>query len=351
MKLAIFKVNQLGDNLVFLPVVQSLRRSFPDWKLFLFTSPVAAELFDDDVPRAEMLVLPTRDFNRAWKTPRTLLKLVSRSWRECFDASLLGHDQGNVAHLLARLAGGKVRAGVHPEFIKVPGSLTRTVTFDPGLPMAQVSWELARALVEQVGGGTPWAPAPPAPILDHLAGGAVPIAGRVVIHCGASLAYQRWFPERYVALANRLSERFEVIWIDQPHTTAADLSARVRRVAPRSLSEFITTLRTASLLVANNSGPMHIASALGCPSIIISGPSNPVWDPFWYPERFMVLRDTSLYCLPCDRSIRPAGSCQNAETPLACLNYWSVEEVERRCDEWMARWSVLAAGQTVQNDR
>jgi ADP-heptose:LPS heptosyltransferase len=44
MNLALFKVNNLGDNIVFLPVVQALRKRFPDWRLMVFTSPAAAEL-------------------------------------------------------------------------------------------------------------------------------------------------------------------------------------------------------------------------------------------------------------------------------------------------------------------
>ena len=39
MNIGIFEVNQLGDNVVFLPVVQALRAKFPDARLFLSTMP------------------------------------------------------------------------------------------------------------------------------------------------------------------------------------------------------------------------------------------------------------------------------------------------------------------------
>ena len=338
MKLAIFKVNQLGDNVVFLPVVQALRRRFPDWKLFVFTSPLAAELFTADLPPEQMLVMPTREFNGAWRHPLSLARLAARARRERFDASLLAHDQGNVAHLLARLAGGKVRVGIRPDFIKVPGGLTDIVALSPELKIAQANWELARTLVQRIGGAE-WAETPPAPDLSHLAGDAAPIDGRVVIHAGASLVYKRWFPERFQALANRLAEKFEVLWIEQPELGSLDLSAAVRRVAPSSLGALVKTLRTAGLFIGNNSGPMNIASALGCPSIIISGPSHPVWDPMWFPERMQILRDDALACLPCDGPIRPVSVCQNAASPLACMARWSVQEVYERSCEWIARWS------------
>lgn len=337
MKLAIFKVNQLGDNVIFLPVVQALRRAYPQWELFLITSPVAAELFAADIPPERMLAMPTREFNGAWKNPRTLLRLIARVRRERVDASLIANDQGNVAHLLAFLGGGRTRVGIRPPFIRMPGGLTDIVALRPDLKIAQANWEIARVLVRRCG-GPEWAESPPAPDLSHLGGSAARVAGRIVIHAGASLAYKRWFPDRFAALAARLAENFEVLWIEQPDTAGAELPPAVQRVTPDSLGAFVRTLRTASLFIGNNSGPMNLASALGCPSVILTGPSNPVWDPMWFPERFLILRDTALPCLPCDGLLRPAGVCRNESAPMACMARWSVEEVHRRCTEWIARW-------------
>ena len=131
MNLAIFKVNQLGDNVVFLPVVQALRARFPEWRLFLLTSPVAVELFTGDLAPDRILVTPTPVFNGAWKRPLELLRLALRLRRERCDASLIANDQGNVAHLLALAAGGKVRVGMRPHFIKMRGGLTEIVSLVP----------------------------------------------------------------------------------------------------------------------------------------------------------------------------------------------------------------------------
>ncbi len=341
MKLAIFKVNQLGDNVVFLPVVQALRKACPRWELFMITSPVAAELFAAAIPPERMLLMPTAEFNGAWKHPGTLLRLIARVRRERVDASLLADDQGNVAHLLAFLGGGRTCVGIRPPFIRVPGGLTEIVPLQPGLKVAQANWEIARALVRRCGGAE-WAETPPAPDLGHLGGSAAPVAGRIVIHAGASLAYKRWFPDRFAALAGRLAENFEVLWIEQPDTAGAELPPSVQRVKPDSLGAFVRTLRTASLFIGNNSAPMNLASALGCPSVILSGPSNPIWDPLWFPDRFLILRDTSLPCLPCDGLLRPAGSCRNEAAPLACMARWSVAEVEARSREWIAKWDGIA---------
>jgi ADP-heptose:LPS heptosyltransferase len=320
-----------------------LRALYPQWQLHLFTSPVAVELFAAHLRPEEMLVMPTRAFNDAWKRPPMLLRLLAQAWRERFDASLLADDQGNVAHFLARWTGGRTRVGIRPEFIKVRGSLTDVVTPLAGLKIAQLNWEIARVLVERLG-GREWPATPPPPDLRHLTGDAQPIAGRIVIHSGASLAYKRWFAERFQALASRLAERFEVIWIEQPETKGLELPPAVRRVSPGSLGEFVRLLRSASLLIGNNSGPMNLAAALGCPSVILSGPSNLVWDPLWHPERCLILRDTSLPCLPCDGPVRPAQVCRNTASPMACMAHWSVEEVHRLSCAWIETrsWTPVA---------
>ena len=54
MNLALFKVNNLGDNIVFLPVVQALRKRFPDWRLMVFTSPAAAAWPDAPAARIRL---------------------------------------------------------------------------------------------------------------------------------------------------------------------------------------------------------------------------------------------------------------------------------------------------------
>ena len=45
MNVVIFKVNELGDSLAFVPVVQALRQLHPDWNITLITSSKGAELY------------------------------------------------------------------------------------------------------------------------------------------------------------------------------------------------------------------------------------------------------------------------------------------------------------------
>jgi ADP-heptose:LPS heptosyltransferase len=209
-------------------------------------------------------------------------------------------------------------------------------SWEEGQPIAEVNWRAAEKLAACFG-GSPWSTTPAAP--NFMASAPAPVSGdTVVLHPGASREYQRWPAERYAALAERLvasGHRVEVIG------SARDLIDLPQQgFVPKALSSFddlVQTLRGARLFICNNSGPMHVASALGVPSLVISGPSSPVWDPIWHQDKIQVLREPSISCQPCDRWNLPANLCQRADAPLACLHYWTVDRVEQRVREQLAK--------------
>ena len=323
MTVLISKVNQLGDNVVFLPVVQGLRAQFPDLRIVVATSPVARNLYTRCVPGAKVVTWPTAAFNGAWKKPWHLLSLAS-AWREFKpDAVLVGDDQGNVAHALAWASGAKCRVGPRIGSIRANGLLTHRVALDLSTHVAHQNWGIARRLAEWLGGSLP--DHPPPPDLSGLVESGSALGTDIVIHPGASRAYKRWPLDRYVQLANRLAGSYRVTWIDQG--AEQGLRSEVTRFKQGELSRFVTLLAGARLFIGNNSGPMNIASALGVPGIIFNGPSTPNWNPAWHAERFQLLTDPTLACQPCDKLTHPVNACQNAAEPMACMNRWSVDAV------------------------
>jgi ADP-heptose:LPS heptosyltransferase len=200
--------------------------------------------------------------------------------------------------------------------------------------MAQWDWEIARALLGALGRDD-WPDIPPAPELGHLCAGGNPKENRITIHAGSKWDYTRWPLERYVGLAGRLARDHEVIWVDRPETHPRTLPPGVTTREAGSLAELVSLLNSSHLFVGNNSGPMHLASALGTPSVILSGPTHPGWDPQWNRERFLVLRQTGLPCQPCDGLPVPAYVCRLPAEPQACLRRWEVDVVEERCRDWL----------------
>ncbi len=340
MNLVIFKFVQLGDNVVFLPVVQTLRARFPAWRITLLTTPQEAALYAAVLPATDVLTCPQLHFNSSWQRPWELAAWWARVRSRRPDACLVSFDQGNAAHLLVRHSGARLRVGARIAHVRIGGSLTHDVKMPPDGRVASWHWEMARVLV-RAHGCTDWPASPPPPDLTHLVAPHENTIGRrrVVIHAGSNQAFTRWPIERYAETAALLARDCDVTWIDRDETRGAVLPPEVRRSAPATLRELVSLLAGADLFLGNNSGPMHVANALGCAGVVVSGPTAPGWDPFWHRERWRVLRHPTLPCVPCEwkDEFRLIRDCALTHDRLACLRHWTVLAVEAACREMLSR--------------
>ena len=132
-------------------------------------------------------------------------------------------------------------------------------------------------------------PAQPLPaaqaVFDTLAG-----ARYVVINVNAGeLAYERrWFPDRFAALAARLSTTYDMtcVFIGAPserayvQAVAEDAEGQGARVfntaGDLDLTSMAQMCRDSLLVISNDSGPLHIAAATGTPVVGFFGPETPV---------------------------------------------------------------------------
>jgi heptosyltransferase-2 len=95
--------------------------------------------------------------------------------------------------------------------------------------------------------------------------------------------------------------------------------------------QLATLLSTCALFVGNDSFPMHLAAAVGIPTVAIFGPSNAeAWGPYTpdTPERARIVRRTDLACMPCIYRGHTLGTPQGCP-PRPCLTELSVASVLR----------------------
>lgn len=133
-----------------------------------------------------------------------------------------------------------------------------------------------------------------------------PVAARVVIHPGASAASRRWPAERFAEVARALAQRAdalvlvtggadEIALADQVCGQAAH--ARVHALAGvLSLGEMGALLASADLLVSNNTGPVHLAAAVGTPVVDLYALTNPQHTPWQVPHRTLFADVPCRYC-------------------------------------------------------
>jgi ADP-heptose:LPS heptosyltransferase len=338
-RIVAFKLNHLGDNVVFVPAIQALRQRLPDWDLTLLTTPAEAELYGGPLRPQEVLTCAKAEFNTSYRRPWELARWILRIRGRHPDACLVSFDQGTAAHAVARFSGARVRVGAGLEPTRMRGALTEEVPIPADSSPATWHWEMARALARSFGSDEGWPGSPPPPDLRHL----VPDGGRprgarrrVVVHSGASRALNQWPQSDFAAVAGALADDFEVVWIGHGGTTGPAPQGALH--APvGSIRELAGWLAGADLFLGNNSGPMHLANALGTAGVAVTGPSARGWDPYWHRGRWTVLRHPSLSCAPCERIERELHGCANTASPMACLRYWTPAAVEAACRDRLAR--------------
>jgi hypothetical protein len=141
---------------------------------------------------------------------------------------------------------------------------------------------------------------------------------------------KRWPAERFVAAARALREKTHCRWMVLEARATAPWRRRFRRHRPRhrrtaaepggqtSLRELAAVLKICDLVLTNDSGPMHLAAAVGAPVTAIFGSTSPELTGPVFSARAQVVR--------CDA---PCAPCFRRECPidLRCLRGIETEQV------------------------
>jgi ADP-heptose:LPS heptosyltransferase len=102
-----------------------------------------------------------------------------------------------------------------------------------------------------------------------------------VIHAVAAAPEKTWRTDGFLAVAEHLKQTgLEPVFIGGAADDLAPFRA-YRTMAGAPLSEIKALLAGAELFVGNDSGPAHMAAALGVPSVVVFGPTDPaIWGPW-----------------------------------------------------------------------
>ncbi len=138
--------------------------------------------------------------------------------------------------------------------------------------------------------------------------------GRFVsINIGGGWNIKRWPVDKFVELSKMIkSELHEPVAVLYGPSEVEDArriceSSGAVLAPPTSLKEMGAILKLSHLLVTNDSGPMHIAAALGVPTLAIFGPTSPrLQGP--YGNISEIVRNEKLDCLECNLTRCPIGN-------------------------------------------
>ena len=325
----VLRLERIGDLLMTLGALQSLRATWPQARIRLVVGS-----WNADVARQLPWVDSVEALDAPWLSRQSgaasLGALVrhAQGWRrERFDLAL--NLEGDIrSNLLLALSGASRRVG----FAMAGGGslLTDVVSYDPRAHTDENTRRVVRAAAARFG-ATAVEPPPswprfslPAAAVERAGGllgeGGTGAARTLIgLHAGGGRAIKQWHPSRFGEAAGRIAQAAGAAIVltgtdqDRPlvEQARAAIPAGVDVVdlcGPLDLLTLAAVLSRLSLYVTGDTGPMHLAAAMGTPVVGIFGISDPARYSPLVAHRRVVRID--LPCSPCNRVRLPPERCR-----------------------------------------
>jgi lipopolysaccharide heptosyltransferase I len=321
LKVLILKPSSLGDVIQALPVARLIKRHLPHSEIYWWVDAGLAPLIEGDPDLAGVI----RFIRRGWSRPENLRQFVRdlRWMREQHFDWVIDLQSLARSGAVAWLANGKKLVGLDEPREGARGFYDVAVQ-RPSWHTHAVDWYLRTlpALDVPVTTGFNWIPEHPHVATAVREKWPVGNSRWVLLQPGARWENKRWPVENFIAVAKQLSAgdpalRFAVLGGRDDAPAGAAISAALPGrcldlTGKTSLPEMIEWVRLGTLMITNDTGPMHVAAALRKPLVAIFGPTAPErTGPYGQLESVVRI---DLPCSPCLKS-RCAW-----EKPLACLH-------------------------------
>ncbi len=329
MKILILKPSSLGDVVQALPVLRLLKCHLPEAEIYWWIGANLEPLLAEDPDLAGVIKF-SRD---RWAAPKHWYEIstaIQRLRRTEFDWVI---DLQSLfrSGVFAWLANGKLTVGLDSQR---EGS---QMFYDylvrrPSYETHAVDWylEVLRFLGVPVDHQFEWMPARPK-VAEALAEKWPDFKSRwLILQPGARWRTKRWPVEHFSELASRCIRKapdLRIAVLGGPEER--ELGEKICHSAPEhcldltgklSLPEMVEWIRASELMVTNDTGPMHVAAAVGTPVLALFGPTEPRrTGPYGQLDRVLQLKTPP--CIPC---LKPRCRWSN---PHECLRALSPDMV------------------------
>jgi heptosyltransferase-2/heptosyltransferase-3 len=315
-RILLVRPDHLGDVLLTTPAIHALRQALPHAELHALVGPWSAEAIAAYPEVDVVLTLPFPGFSRRpggnWRSPYVLAVRSALHLRHIgFDAAIIFRPDHWWGALLVKLAGIPTRIGY--ALPDVAPFLTHRIDHQRQHVVLQ-SLRLVERWTgplspEQVRFHFPVDPLHRADIDTYLQERDIAPQQKVIcIHPGSGAPVKQWPDEKWAHVADALHEQLDspVIFTGGDHELAL-----VQRIAARMkhtpcliagntrIPQLAALFSRAKLVLGPDSGPLHLAVAVGAPTVALFGPADPVeFGPWGSPDKHAVLV-SNVGCRPC----------------------------------------------------
>ena len=336
----VIRLSSIGDIVHALPAVSALGETFPEAEIDWVVETRYAELLEGNHFVHRLVKLDTLGWRRRLSSPQTRRDVTQsiRALRQSeYDVAVDFQGIWKSA-LLARLSRSQRRVGFAEYWLREPGAaIFYTERVAPRERQHVIEWNLA--LVEHRGAHTgrwhfplPRRPEDESYVEENLARRGTPEF--ILINPGGGWPAKCWAPENYAELIRRLEA--EIPWrvlltgspAEEPAIQGILMQAAARRAAyfPSTLLQYVALARRARLFVGGDTGPLHLAAAVGTPIVAIYGPTDPLRNgPFSPSDIVLAIRGPINYTRRAPKPSYISGI--SAESVLAAIR----ERLRKAC--------------------
>lgn len=278
-RILVRSTNWIGDAVMTTPALAALRSHYPAAEIVLLANPLVAELFENHPSIDRVMVYDKKGWHQG---ARGMMRLLKEVRAERFDAALLLQNAIEAAliasfSLIPRRAGyttdGRRLLLNYPVKVTAADKLKHHTDYYVGL-LSQLGisggdGKLALACSDEE---NQWAES----VLKE--------ENIIAINPGAAYgSAKRWLPERFAAVGDALADRYgaRILLTGGPGEIeiGADIAAAMQvdplnMIGKTSVREMMALLSKSRLLVTNDSGPMHVATAFSTPIVAVFGPTD-----------------------------------------------------------------------------
>ncbi len=348
------RLSAIGDVVHVLPALRSLRANFPDSKITWLVEDKASDILKGHPDIDEVITFPRRKWqrnilkiNKITNTVFEIFSFYKKLRKDRYDIVI--DFQGNLkSGVMTIMTGSENRIGFEKGYCKEFNYLfTKYRISPPGKRMHKIDKNLALlgGLDIETTFHRPELPVSRADeehvsnFFDTNVNDSLPI---IIVHPCASRfgSYKQWPVSNYALLADKILESYvaNVIFswgpgeIDVVNEIVRNMKHKVLVACEtKSIKQLIELIRRADLFIGGDTGPLHIASILGIPTVGIYGPKDPViYGP--YNGKAVVVRK-ELWCSPCKKRTCPDPECMTSILPedvFQAVNKLMGEDLSRK---------------------
>lgn len=310
----VISFNNIGDSILSLPALTQLRKENPGKKVKLLTYSDLGFLFRNTGILDQVALVDRSEFSSGGKIPK--LSVLKKA-RGCRSGVVINFSENPQSVLTMVLSGGKRFHGIARKAYSAAFDNSNTMR---DLPHLQDIYFDAVDSYRKVDRDSAERVLPQKAITGN----------EIIVTPFAGWDEKMWGLAKTIELAARLSKLHPVNFVVEkgkltPEMLKGITSDRIFVTELSTINEYLPHLERACLLVANDTGPIHLAAWYGLPTVAVFGPTNP--DFCKQPGDHHLAISKKIHCSPtrynyCE--LDAGRSCPVRE----CLNSITVDEVE-----------------------